>query len=121
MNRKIPAVLSYIRRPVSVARLCAAIACMGIVALVITGCSFAPKYKTPSAPVAEAYKETNGWKLAQPQDDSIRGKWWEMFGDPQLNGYEEQVTFSNQTVAAALASVLASRAIVREARSQLMP
>jgi NodT family efflux transporter outer membrane factor (OMF) lipoprotein len=121
MNRKIHETLSYIPGELSVVQFCVATLLLCVAALEITGCSFAPKYKTPSAPVADAYKETNGWKVAQPQDDTIRGKWWEMFGDQQLNGYEEQVTFSNQTVAAALASVLASRAIVREARSQLLP
>ena len=30
------------------------------------------------------------WKVAQPQDAMLRGKWWEIFNDPELNGLEEQ-------------------------------
>jgi NodT family efflux transporter outer membrane factor (OMF) lipoprotein len=62
-----------------------------------------------------------GWKTAQPQDDTLRGKWWERFNDPQLNALEEKVNVSNQNIAAAAASFLAARALVKEARSQLFP
>jgi NodT family efflux transporter outer membrane factor (OMF) lipoprotein len=92
-------------------------------------CNVGPKYKKPAAKSAPAYKEltpdqfkeVDGWKIAAPSDDRIRGKWWEMFNDPQLNALEEQVTTSNQNIAAALATFNASRAIVREARSQYFP
>jgi NodT family efflux transporter outer membrane factor (OMF) lipoprotein len=67
------------------------------------------------------YKNTEGWKVAQPKDDALRGKWWEMFGDPQLNALEEKVNVSNQTIAAAAANFFAARALVKEARSQLFP
>ena len=30
----------------------------------------------------------------------LRGKWWEIFGDPALNALEEQVNISNQNVLA---------------------
>jgi outer membrane protein TolC len=35
------------------------------------------------------------------EDDQIRGNWWEMFGDPNLNALEERVDISNQNIAAA--------------------
>jgi len=85
------------------------------------GCNFAPTYKVPPVPTPQSYKENVGWKLAQPSDNVIRGKWWEMFGDPQLNALEVQVALSNQTVQAALATVQEARSIVREARSQYFP
>jgi NodT family efflux transporter outer membrane factor (OMF) lipoprotein len=92
-------------------------------------CNVGPKYKKPSVRAAPAYKEltpdqfkeTDGWKIAAPSDDRIRGKWWEMFKDPQLNALEERVTVSNQNIALAVATYNASRAIVREARSQYFP
>jgi len=92
-------------------------------------CSVGPKYKTPAAPVPPAFKEPppanfkeNGeWKQAAPQDDSIRGDWWEIFGDLQLNDLEAQVNVSNQTIAAAEAQFRAARATVRAARSGLFP
>jgi NodT family efflux transporter outer membrane factor (OMF) lipoprotein len=63
----------------------------------------------------------DGWKVAQPQDSALHGKWWEIFGDPELNALEEQVSISNQNVASAFANFMAARAIVREARAQYFP
>jgi NodT family efflux transporter outer membrane factor (OMF) lipoprotein len=59
--------------------------------------------------------------VAQPKDDALHGKWWEIFGDPQLNALEEKVNVSNQNIAAAAANFFAARALVKEARSQLFP
>jgi NodT family efflux transporter outer membrane factor (OMF) lipoprotein len=87
----------------------------------INGCNFAPAYHQPSVQTPPAFKETNDWKLAQPSDGVIKGKWWEMFNDPQLNALEEQVAISNQNVVAALENFLAARALVKEARSAYYP
>ena len=94
-----------------------------------TACVVGPRYARPSVPVPAAYKElplenvqTQGeWKVAQPNDATIRGKWWEVFGDPGLNELEEKASSSNQNIAAAAASFLAARALVRQARSQYFP
>jgi NodT family efflux transporter outer membrane factor (OMF) lipoprotein len=85
------------------------------------GCNFAPKYNAPAVATPPAYKETNGWKTAEPADDVIKGKWWEVFNDPQLNALEDKVAISNQTVVGALENFLAARALAKEARSQLFP
>jgi len=97
--------------------------------VLFAGCSFAPKYAKPSVQTPAAFKEltpeqskeTDGWKTAEPKDDVIRGQWWEMFHEPELNAFEGQVVVSNQTVAAALANFLAARAVVKQARSQYFP
>ena len=93
------------------------------------GCTVGPPYHRPGTDAPQAYKEltaaqfkdTDGWKVAVPQDAAIRGKWWELFGDPQLNALEEQVKTSNQTVAAAYASFMQARALVRQAQAQYWP
>jgi NodT family efflux transporter outer membrane factor (OMF) lipoprotein len=95
-------------------------ASMTILALVI-GCNIGPKYHRAPVDTPPVYKELDGWKVAQPQDTSIRGNWWELFGDPQLNAIEEQVNVSNQNIAAAAANFLVARAMVKEARAQLFP
>jgi NodT family efflux transporter outer membrane factor (OMF) lipoprotein len=97
------------------------LATLGAGALFLAGCNLAPKYAKPTVETPPAFKEANGWKVAQPQDDSIRGKWWEMFHDPDLNALEEKVAVSNQTVQAALATFQAARAVVKEARAQYVP
>jgi NodT family efflux transporter outer membrane factor (OMF) lipoprotein len=89
--------------------------------MLFSGCNVGHRYQRAPVETPPAYKEIEGWKTAQPQDDKLRGKWWEIFNDPQLNALEEKVNVSNQNIAAAAASFLAARALVKEARSQLFP
>ena len=97
--------------------------------MLFKSCDKAPKYAKPTVPMPPSYKEitpenfkeTDNWKFARPKDDVIRGKWWEMFNDPQLNALEEQVEISNQSIALADANFRAARAVVKEARSQYFP
>ena len=92
-------------------------------------CDKAPKYAKPSVATPAAYKEippdffkeTKDWKFAKPSDAAIRGKWWEMFNDTELNGLEEQLNTANQNIALADANFRAARALVKESRSQYFP
>ena len=93
------------------------------------GCTVGPKYQTPTINTPAAYKEVtpqnekdiDNWKTAQPSDAAIRGKWWELFNEPELNSLEDQVNVSNQSIASSEASFRAARAMVQEARSQFFP
>jgi NodT family efflux transporter outer membrane factor (OMF) lipoprotein len=87
----------------------------------LTGCTVGPNYVKPSVEVPTTYKENAGWQVAQPQDAVLRGKWWEMFSDPQLNAFEEQVEVSNQNVAVAEAQFRQARAFVQQARAAYFP
>lgn len=91
------------------------------VAMLITGCTVGPNYKRPVVFAPDAYKEIDGWRIARPQDDTLRGPWWELFGDPALNELEAQVDATNQTLAAAEATYRQASAIVREARAAYFP
>jgi NodT family efflux transporter outer membrane factor (OMF) lipoprotein len=86
-----------------------------------SGCDVGHRYQRASVATPPAYKENEDWKTAQPRDDTLRGKWWEIFNEPELNAMEEKVNVSNQSIASAAASFLAARALVKEARSQLFP
>src|SRR5262245_30404880 len=88
---------------------------------VLAGCMVGPDYVKPKAETAPAFKEDAGWKVAQPQDQIPRGKWWELFNDPQLNALEEQINVSNQSVQLSLAQYRQARALIQEARSALFP
>ena len=101
-----------------------------LMALVLfKGCDKAPKYKKPTVPTPpsykeitpESFKETDNWKFAHPKDDVIRGKWWELFNDSQLNALEEQANLSNQSIALADANFRAARAVIKQSRSQYFP
>jgi len=107
----------------------AAITLVAVLALFVSGCSFAPKYAKPTVATPAAFKEltpeqakvTEGWKTAEPKDDAIRGNWWETFGDTNLDMLEDQVNVSNQTVVAALENFLAARAVVKQTRAGFFP
>src|SRR5579885_2623537 len=99
--------------------------------IVLAGCTVGPNYKRPSplTPPPPAFKEgapppqipNGGWKQAQPNDQSLRGKWWEIYNDPQLNALEEKVSVSNQTLRAAMEQYFAARAAVQTYRANYFP
>jgi NodT family efflux transporter outer membrane factor (OMF) lipoprotein len=98
-------------------------------AVLCVGCTVGPKYKQPTAPAPPAYreappasfKESDQWKTSTPLADVVRGNWWEIFGDPQLNALEQQVSSSNQNLLAAEATFREARAMVPYNRSALFP
>jgi outer membrane protein TolC len=98
----------------------------------LAGCSVGPNYKRPAPPATPiAFKEqppvnfkeaeAAGWKQSQPGDAYLKGKWWEIYGDPALNALEEQVSISNQNVLQAEAQYREAKAAVRVARAALFP
>ncbi len=88
-----------------------------------------PNYHRPSAPAPAAYKElppadspqASEWAPAQPNDALARGKWWEIYNDPELNTLEEQVSISNQNLKMAEAQFREAEFAVRIAHSNLYP
>jgi NodT family efflux transporter outer membrane factor (OMF) lipoprotein len=104
-----------------------------ITTLLLTGCMVGPKYQAP-APSANAtappvtYKEsptqsqdTDGWKVAQPQDALLHGKWWELYSDPELNALEEKLNIDNQNIKQFFENFMEARTLIAQARSQLYP
>ena len=79
----------------------------------------------PQAPPA-AYKEvpasglaaTDGWKIAQPGDAMLHGKWWEIYNDPELNQLEEQLDINNQTIKQYFENFMAARTLIAQAHSR---
>ncbi len=84
-------------------------------------CTVGPNYVRPAAPVPGQYKETAGWKVAQPRDTAIRGAWWELFNDPLLNSLEAGIDISNQNIIQAEAQYRQAMALVRAARANYFP
>jgi len=90
--------------------------------MLMCGCAVGPRYSRPSAPVPPDYEETpQNWKPAQPADQMLRGKWWEVYQDPQLNALEEKINISNQSLKAAQAQFAQARATVRYNRADYYP
>jgi NodT family efflux transporter outer membrane factor (OMF) lipoprotein len=89
--------------------------------VIFTACAVGPDYVRPKAEVPAAYKEAAEWKVAEPQEAAVRGAWWKIFQDPQLDALEEQVNISNQNVAIAEAQFRQARAVVQAARAGYFP
>jgi NodT family efflux transporter outer membrane factor (OMF) lipoprotein len=94
----------------------------------LAGCNVGPKYTPPTVTAPSAFKESpaqfkesGGWKVAQPQDAALRGKWWEIYSEPDLNALEDQLNIDNQNIRQAFENFMEARALVREARSQYFP
>jgi NodT family efflux transporter outer membrane factor (OMF) lipoprotein len=96
----------------------------------ISGCTVGPKYHAPTAATAmapAAYKEVpqpqagDNWQVASPQDAMLRGSWWEVFKDPELNALEEQLNINNQNIKQYFENFMEARALVRQARAQYFP
>src|SRR6202789_2651995 len=106
-------------------------------AMLLSGCNVGPKYVKPAAPAtAPEFKESapaaytnpreettpeGTWRPAQPQDAALKGKWWEVFNEPELNALEDQLNINNQNIAVSFQNFMAARAQVREAKSQFYP
>ncbi|QNI34253.1 efflux transporter outer membrane subunit [Alloacidobacterium dinghuense] len=102
---------------------------VAVTVLPLAGCMVGPKYKTPAAITAPSFKETppasfaeqDGWKPGQPSDTKLKGDWWTLFQDPQLNELEAKVDSANQTLKAAEANFRSARAQIGYARSNEAP
>jgi NodT family efflux transporter outer membrane factor (OMF) lipoprotein len=90
-------------------------------ACLLAACAVGPNYKRPVAETPASYKKNGLWRPANPRDDLIRGKWWEIYHDPQLNALEEQVNISNQNVLMYEAQFFQAAAAVKVARAALFP
>ena len=99
--------------------------------VLLGGCRVGPKYVAPNAPAPPAFKESSPdgyaqapagtWQPANPQDAALKGKWWEMFHEPELNALEEQLDINNQNIAEYFQNFMAARDLVREARAGYYP
>ncbi|WP_254061658.1 efflux transporter outer membrane subunit [Granulicella sp. L60] len=107
------------------------VALTSIATVFLTGCMVGPKYHQPAATLTAPpatykesptqFKDTEGWKVAQPQDAMLRGKWWEIYNDPELNALEEQLNINNQNIKQFFENFMEARTLIAQARSQLYP
>ena len=107
-----------------------------VLCCVLAGCTVGPKYHRPAMQAPAAYKESPAnfqgsgsnpdvkpgpWRVAQPQDAKLRGDWWEIFNEPELNTLEEQLNINNQNIKQYFENFMEARAVIREARAQYFP
>ncbi len=117
-------------------RIVAAAAICALTALLAAGCKpVGPNYQRPGYTAPPTYKEAGAtavlapppapeggsWTPASPSDGMLRGKWWEVYGDPRLNELEERIDTYNQSVRQAMEIWMAANEQVTQARSALLP
>lgn len=105
----------------------------------LTGCTVGPKYHPPAVPAPPAFKEAPPaapaasapatppgqdagiWTPAQPSDAKIRGDWWAIFNEPELNDLEAQLNIDNENIKLYFENYMEARALVGEARALYFP
>jgi NodT family efflux transporter outer membrane factor (OMF) lipoprotein len=103
--------------------------------LFLAGCKpVGPNYNKPGYNAPSVYKESGAasvvppanppggnWQPANPSDGLLKGNWWEIYQDSQLNKLEERIATNNVQLRQALETYLAARDQVAAARANLFP
>lgn len=92
-----------------------------VVLALLSACTVGPDYVRPSAPVPAAFKESEGWKVAEPKQAASGAPWWSVYNDPTLDRLERQVDVNNQNLKLAEASFRQARALLEQARAGYFP
>jgi NodT family efflux transporter outer membrane factor (OMF) lipoprotein len=97
----------------------AALALLGLAA----GCTVGPRYSRPAAPAPapDAWKTQPPWQQAAPKDSIPKGTWWQVFNDPALDAYEQQLLQANQSLLAARDHLDQARSLARVATADMFP
>ena len=93
----------------------------GLVLWSIAAFAADPKYKKPDVATPQAWQSPVPWQAANPLDSLPKNAWWTVFGDSELDQYEERAMASNQTLQAATARLAEARALARVTSSGLFP
>lgn len=103
---------------------------------ILAGCSLAPDFNVPEMTIPKLYKEetpgvsagpvdeqpvSDQWRAARPMEEADRGRWWEIFGDEQLNELEKEALAANQSLKSAAARVEQSRELAESIAPSLIP
>jgi NodT family efflux transporter outer membrane factor (OMF) lipoprotein len=88
-----------------------------------TACTVGPRYSRPAAPAPapDAWKTQPPWEQAAPKDSIPKGAWWQIFQDPALDAYEQQLLQANQSLLAARDRLNQARSLARVATAGLFP
>jgi NodT family efflux transporter outer membrane factor (OMF) lipoprotein len=122
--------ISQIIQPMRAAAIHLRATALAAAIVLVAGC-VGPAYVKPEVDTPSAFKESSpaaytgaapgAWQPAQPQDAALKGKWWEVFGEPELNTLEDQLNINNQNIAQFFQNFMAARAQVGIARASYFP
>ncbi|HEX3822464.1 MAG TPA: efflux transporter outer membrane subunit [Candidatus Sulfotelmatobacter sp.] len=86
-------------------------------------CTVGPRYSRPAAPAPapDAWRAPAPWEQAAPKDAVPKGTWWQVFHDPTLDGYEQELLQANQSLLAARDRLTEARSLARVATASYFP
>ena len=93
------------------------------VLILTAACTVGPRYARPTAPAPapDAWKTQPPWQEAAPKDSLPKGAWWQIFHDPSLDAYEQQLLKANQSLFAARDRLDQSHSLARVASANYFP
>lgn len=108
---------------------------LSISVIALSGCKpVGPNYSRPGFNAPASYSELGAssvtpppnpvhgtWSPAAPSDGMLKGKWWEIYNDPELNRLEDRIATTNVQLQQALQTYLAARDQVAVARANFYP
>jgi NodT family efflux transporter outer membrane factor (OMF) lipoprotein len=99
-----------------------------LAAALLAGCSTQSAYQRPALEVPAQFKEATPeaaeagiWRPADTSQAQVPERWWELFGDEQLNRLQQQAATGNQSIAQAAARLRAAQAAVASSQAGLFP
>jgi multidrug efflux system outer membrane protein len=90
-------------------------------ALLSASCAVGPDYHKPPAEVPPAWQPEPPWHEAEPNDAGLKGRWWELFQDPELDPLVERALANNQSLRVAAARLGQAQDQVTVAQSAYYP
>lgn len=84
-------------------------------------CTPGPQYVKPEVSVPANWTTEEPWHQGQPNDDALKGPWWEIFGDGELNRLEQQALAQSPSLQLAVARLEQAKATVTVASAGLYP
>ena len=89
----------------------------------LAGCSMAPKYVRPEAPVSPSFPTGAAYEGVQPSEASAGADigWRDFYDDPLLHELVEKALTNNRDLRVTALNVEAARAQYRIQRSELLP
>lgn len=87
----------------------------------LSACDLAPTYRPPTFVVPASWHGQGPFATATPADTTLPTDWWKLLNDPLLNEMEATLTKANPDLQAAAERFIQARALVVQARSELLP
>ena len=96
---------------------------VSVLLVLASACTVGPRYARPAAPAPapDAWKAPAPWEQAAPKDAIPKGAWWQIYHDPTLDSYEQQLLQANQSLVAARDRLNQARSLARVATASYFP